>query len=82
MTLIEKLIKAGYPKELIYHHGSDLYVYATSVAEKAINDWAKENGYNKFHFVEKFNDNVTGKPMFNVAFQYDPFLEEKVNEKS
>lgn len=70
MTLIEKLIGAGYPRKEMYHHCSDLYVFVTPETTKAINEWFKEQRMNKELFVSRFKDNVTGKPMYDIAFQY------------
>lgn len=75
-TLIEMLVEAGYPEEQIYHHESDLYVFATPLTKKVLEDWCEKNGWDKglverteFLF-ETFKDNVTGKQMYDIAFQY------------
>lgn len=78
MTLIEKLIEAGYPRKEMYHHCSDLYVFVTPETTKAINEWFKEQGYSKDLFVSRFKDNVTGKPMYDIAFQYYEEVDENV----
>ena len=41
-TLIERLIAAGYPREDIYHHRSDLYIYVTPLTKKVVDEWFKE----------------------------------------
>ena len=75
-SLIQMLIEAGYPKEEIHHHESDLYIFVTPLTTKVLKDWAKANGWDVTR-VEKtsmlfgtFKDNVTGKMMYDIAFQY------------
>ena len=75
MTLIESLLAAGYPQSEIYHHRSDLYVYATPLTQRVINKWFKENRLNRCLFVSIFTDNITGRKMYDCAFQYTPFWE-------
>ena len=69
-TLIELLIEAGYPKEEMYHHGSDLYVYVTPLTTQIIDKWCKTNGYHKKWHCPIFTDQITGKLMYDCAFQY------------
>lgn len=38
MTLMERLVGAGYPMEEMDHHCSDLYVYVTPLTRKVIDD--------------------------------------------
>ncbi len=70
MTLIEKLIEAGYPSKDIYHHYSDLYIFVTPLTTKIIDVWFEEQNLDKKLFVSLFRDNVTGKQMYDIAFQY------------
>lgn len=37
-TLIDMLVEAGYPKEDIHHHESDLYVFVTPLTTKVLKD--------------------------------------------
>ena len=40
MTELQKrLIEAGYPKTEMFHHETDLYVYATSLTKKVIDEY-------------------------------------------
>lgn len=73
MTLMEKLLEAGYPREEMYHHCSDLYVYLTPLTMRVINEWFKEEGLNRENFVSTFTDQVSGRPMYDVSFQYTPY---------
>ena len=34
MTLLERLLDAGYPKDQVFHHCSDLYVFITPLTKK------------------------------------------------
>lgn len=73
MTPMEKLVEAGYPQEHFYHHCSDLYLFANSLTQKVINEWFEEQQMDRTLFVSIFTDQITGKPMYNVAFQYTPY---------
>lgn len=78
-TLMEMLIEAGYPKEDIHHHESDLYVYVTPLTRRVLDCWCRENGWSpmlvrdKSFLFDVFTDNITGRKMYDVAFQYIPF---------
>lgn len=75
-TLMEALEKAGYPRQEMFNHCSDLYVYATPLTKRVITRWCKENGYTMDFFTKIFKDQITGRPMYDVAFQYAPYWEE------
>ena len=47
ITLMEALEKAGYPRERMFNHNSDLYVFVTPVTTRVINDWCVAEGINK-----------------------------------
>ena len=86
--LMEMLLEAGYPKEDIHHHDSDLYVYVTPLTTKVLEDWCRANGWKEKMVKEKscvcdiFTDNITGRKMYDIAFQYLPFWEEKCGVSS
>ena len=69
-TLMEMLIEAGYPKEKMDHHDSDLYVYVTPLTTKVITEWCKENNYRMDWHCPTFKDQITGRMMYDCAFQY------------
>lgn len=69
-SLMQRLIDAGYPQEDIWHHYSDLYVYVTPLTTEVIDHYYKENGLSKEVCVSTFRDQITGKPMYDVAFMY------------
>lgn len=73
MTLMEKLLDAGYPRNEMFNHCSDLYVFATPLTAKVIASWFKTAGLNKNLFCSTFTDLVTGQKMYDCAFQYDDF---------
>ena len=79
--LMERLLEAGYPPEDIDHYYYDLYVYVTPLTTKVIKEWMKDNNYtdnlNGF-LIQKFRDQITGRIMYNIAFQYIPSLDKKV----
>lgn len=73
MTLMERLLAAGYPREQMFSHGSDLYIFATPKTARIVESWFKENGLVKSLFCSTFKDQVTGRTMFDCAFQYDDY---------
>lgn len=75
-SLFEALLDNGYPRNEIYNHYSDLLIDATPRAARIIGKWLKKNNYHEDLWVEKFTDQITGKPMYSVAFQYTPYWEE------
>ena len=81
-SLMERLLEAGYPPEDINHHYSDLYVYVTPPTTRIIMEWADENGYDSNLrdgvFVQTFRNQITGRMMYDIAFQYISSLDKKV----
>lgn len=73
-SLMQRLIDAGYPREDIDHHESDLYVYVSPLTTNVIDEWLTDNGFRSLKdntlFVDKFRDQVTGRMMYDIAFQY------------
>jgi hypothetical protein len=69
-TLMQRLLAAGYPKEDMHHHESDLYVFVTPLTTKVIQEYCAENGYNMQHHCPIFKDQITGRKMYDCAFQY------------
>lgn len=76
-TLMEALEKAGYPREQMFNHCSDLYVFITPRTKRVVDKWFKDEGLHKSLFVNTFRDQITGKGMYDIAFQYTPYWEEK-----
>ena len=75
-SLMERLLEAGYPTEDIDHHDYDLYIYVTPLTIRVLKSWMKDNGYTDT-LVQKFRDQITGRMMYDVAFQYIPSLDGK-----
>lgn len=69
-TLIETLLENGYPKDQMFHHCSDLYIFKNNLTTKVVNEWFNDNNLNPKLFVSVFTDNITGLKMYDVAFQY------------
>ena len=72
LTLMEALREAGYPEEDFHHHCTDLYVYATVATVRVVEEWFKAHNLEESLFVSRFTDQITGRPMLDIAFQYDP----------
>lgn len=80
-SLMQRLLEAGYPPEDIDHHYSDLYVYVTPLTTRVIKAWMKDNNYtdNLYGFlIQKFKDQITGRMMYDIFFQYIPSLGKKM----
>lgn len=76
MTLMEKLLAAGYPREAMFSHQSDLYVFVTPLTTQVLDEWLKESGLSKKTFCSTFRDQTTGRAMYDCAFQYDDYWKE------
>lgn len=74
-TLMEALIAAGYPRAEMYHHHSDLYVFATPLTRQVLRDWFQQAGLSAKSFVSAFCDQLTGRVMYDIAFHYAPYWE-------
>ena len=80
-SLMERLLEAGYPPKDIHHYYYDLYVYVTPLTTKIIKAWLKYNDYADTLngiMVQTFKDQITGRMMYDIAFQYIPSLDNKV----
>lgn len=80
-TLMETLIDAGYPREEMYHHCSDLYIFWTPTTIQIVDRWYKERGLNRALFVKQFKDQITGRLMLACVFQYDVYWDEVAKRK-
>lgn len=49
----------------------------SGVGKRPQSKWFEEEGLNKSLFVTTFSDQITGRPMYDIAFQYTPYWEEK-----
>ena len=71
---MQRLIDAGYPRDQMDHHYSDLYVYVTPLTCRVIEEWLADNGWsrqvNNSFLISTFVDQITGRKMFDIAFQY------------
>ena len=87
-TLMETLVDAGYPADQFGHHKSDLYVYAqvgSLFTREIIRKWFLDRDYDPSLFVDTFKDQISGRLMWSIAFQYTPWWaehcgKEKINE--
>ena len=70
-----------YPEKDIYHHESDLYVYATPLTWKVIERWFAQAGLSTYRFVTSFKDQITGRRMYDVTFQYTPYWQSKAKRE-
>lgn len=82
MTLVQQLIQAGYPREDMDNHESDLYVYVTPLTTQVIKDWCRSNNLSEHLFMRRFKDNITGRPMYDIPFQADWWWREKSKESA
>ena len=70
MSLKERLIAAGYPVEDMFHWQTDLYVYKNELTTRVIQEWCRENNWEYSIFVQEFDDNVTGRRMYEIYFSW------------
>lgn len=68
--LMQRLLDAGYPASEIDHHESDLYVYVTPLTTQVIEQWCREHEYDRTWHCPTFYDQITGRLMYDCAFQY------------
>lgn len=68
--LKQRLLDAGYPKTEMDHHASDLYVYVTPLTSSIITEWCRDNGYDRNWHCPIFKCNITGRKMYDCAFQW------------
>ena len=76
-TLMQTLLEAGYARDQIFNHYSDMYVYVTPLTERIIAKWYPENGLNTSLFVSKFRSNIDGQMMYDCKFAYDDYWAER-----
>lgn len=76
-SLMERLLEDGYPPEDIDHHDYDLYVYVTPLTTRVLKAWMKDNNYTDT-LVQTFKDQITGRMMYDIFFQYIPSLDKKM----
>lgn len=81
-TLMQRLLDAGYPREQMEHHESDLYVYVTPLTRDVVNRWCRDNGFNRQWHCPIFKDQITGRPMFDCAFCYDEYWRDIVRGRA
>jgi len=71
ITLMQRLLNAGYLAEEMDHHESDLYVYVTPLTTKVIEQWCREHEYDQAWHCPTFYDQISGRLMYDCAFQYN-----------
>ena len=79
-SLMEVLLEEGYPPEDNDHHEYDLYVYVTPLTTRVIKAWMKYNDYADTLnglLIQTFKDQITGRMMYDIFFQYIPSLDKK-----
>lgn len=59
-------------KQEVFNHESDLYVFVNSVTTELVNSYTFKSN------VRTFNDQVTGKLMYDIPFQYKPFWDHEI----
>ncbi len=78
-TFYDRLVAEGYPVADIYHHESDMYIFVTPKT-KALVRRSLDDGVLLVR-PAIFRDQVTGRPMYDLAFQYLPWWCEKVRDE-
>ena len=73
MTLMQMLEQAGYPRDQMYTHESDLYVSQTALTNRVIDEWCKIKNFSRDALVSTFTDQITGARMYDIAFANDAY---------
>ena len=76
--MVERMKHYDLDGKAMYHHESDLYVFLTPLTKRVIDKWFKEEGLTRSLFVSTFRDQITGKPMYDIAFQYTPAFDRSI----
>jgi len=76
--LMIRLLEAGYPYSEMDHHESDLYVYVTPVSTRVIEQWCREHRFDRTWHCPTFYDQLTGRLMYDCAFQYFEEVSDRV----
>lgn len=76
-TLMQELLDAGYPREQMFNHESDLYIYVTPLTEKVVEEFYKKKGWSVSWHAPIFRSETDGKLMYDCHFQYDDYWKEK-----
>lgn len=76
-TLMQRLLDAGYPREEMFNHESDLYVYVNETSRPVVDAYYREHGWSRTFHAPIFKDQITGKPMYDCAFQYSDWYKER-----
>lgn len=76
MTFIETLLANGYPEGDIYHHGTDLYIFVTPLTTRLVKEYCKNNNFDMGWHFPTFTDQITGRLMYDCAFQYYDYKRE------
>lgn len=53
VSLIDLLLEEGYPKEEIFHHETDLYIFVTPLTTSVLEKWCDKNGWDRKLVKEK-----------------------------
>lgn len=80
-TLMQRLLEAGYPRDQMFNHESDLYIFVTPLTKRVVEEWCKENKFDRRWMCPIFTDQITGRPMYDCAFQYDIWWEERAQRR-
>ena len=79
-TLMQRLLEAGYPRDQMFNHESDLYIFVTPLTKRVVEEWCKENKFDRHWMCPIFTDQITGRPMYDCAFQYDDLWDERAQK--
>lgn len=76
-TLMQELLDAGYPKDQMFHHESDLYIYVTPLTTKVVEEFYKKKGWNRNWHAPVFRSETDGELMYDCYFQFYDYWNEK-----
>lgn len=76
-TLMLELLDAGYPREQMFNHESDLYIYVTPLTTKVVEEFYEKKGWSVYWQAPTFWSETDGKLMYDCHFQFDDYWNEK-----
>lgn len=70
-SLMQRLLEAGYPLNEMFVHQrkNELYFYNTLLSTRVIDEWCKDNGFNKEQRCAPYKGTITGRQMYVCKLQ-------------
>ena len=80
-TLMQELLEAGYPREQMFNHESDLYIYVTPLTTKVVEEFYQKKGWSVSWQAPTFHSETDGRLMYDCHFQFDDYWNENCGRR-